>query len=203
MMENWLYSSKTRKSELNGDIIVTRRLGAWTVEVDGTYQTSSYTNEMWEDVVERAATERGIQSVARVLLIGLGGGGAVGAVARRFPGAEVTAIEHDPTMVDIAKDIKLHKPGAFPNVIVAEAGAAIPKLTERYDLIIVDIFSGKNLAPEVSEDAFWNALKARLAPGGIVSVNVSGHRDAMRLIAQQFPSGSIWKFRRNTLGAFW
>lgn len=202
-MENWLYSSKTWKSELNGDIIVTRRLGAWTVEVGGTYQTSSYTNEMWKDAMRRIAGARPELSVKNALLIGLGGGGAVRAIGDQFPDAHTTAIEHDPIMADIAKDISLHKPHPFPRVIVADAETALVELSEHYHTIVVDIFSGKALAPEVAEKPFWDALKTHLTPGGIVSVNVSGHRDAIRFIAPQFPDGMIWNFRRNTLGAFW
>jgi len=200
---SWFYSFKKYSSPKNGTILVTRRLGAWCVEVGGTYQTSSYTNEMWADTMQRITDAKPKLEAHKALLIGLGGGGAIRAIGKKFPAAEVTAIEHDPVMADIAKEIGLYKPFPFPRVIIGDAAEAVPALTDTYELAIVDIFNGRALAPITSDAAFWDTLKTRLSAGGVVAVNVSGHRDALKHMAPHFPDGTIWNFRRSTLGAFW
>ncbi len=202
-MKNWFFSSEVRTSEKNGEIRIQRLLGSWEVRVGNTSQTSSYTNAMWKDVCRKVARLRDPSKVRKALLLGLGGGGAIKAVHNYFPFVTVTAIEHDPVMVDIAREIGLQKPFPFPRVLVRDARDIIPSLRETFDLIIVDIFEGTMLSPALTDAPFLEALSARLSEAGILAVNVSGHRTLIKNIAELFPEGTIWRFRANTLGIFW
>lgn len=201
-MKTWLYSNEARPSEKNPGLRLKRALGAWEVEVSDTTQTGPYTNSMWKDAFRRVARARN-PDVHTALLLGLGGGGAIRPLHERFLSVRLTAVEYDPAMVKIAKEIGLWKPFPFPNVILGDVREAVPALEKIFDIIILDVFEGNKLSPAVKDDSFLGLLGSRLTNGGVLVVNFSGHRDAIRKIAEKFPDGTIWKFRANTLGAFW
>src|SRR5690349_14818966 len=96
-----------RHSARNGEIrIIPKFWGKATVVVDGCEQTGKWTHRMWINAFKRVRNfEKG--RISRVLMIGLGGGGEIAKIHRRFPGAHLTVIEHDPEMVALAKDLKL------------------------------------------------------------------------------------------------
>jgi spermidine synthase len=196
---NWLFSSQKRASGKNPDLEIIRELGAWEVVVGGRTQTGPHTGAMWRDAF-RKIPRREIHSG---LLLGLGGAGSVRPFHEEFPNASLTAIEHDPVMVEIAKEIGLYRPAPFPSVVIGDARDIVPHMVTSFDLIMLDIFVGDALSPAVADSAFIDTLKRPLSDTGVLLVNFSNHREGMGSVAERFPEGSIWTFRANTLGAFW
>ena len=198
-MPNWFFWRTHRPSEKNPTLKVTRALGSWEVEVGNVTQTGMHTASMWAN----AFTHLPQRPVASALLLGLGGAACVKSFHAHFPEATLTAIEFDPEMVRVAKEIGLYKPAPFPKVILGDVREVVPELPEKYDLIMLDVYEGNRASPAFEDDAFLSALEKHLTPQGVLLVNFSGFRNNIKKIASRFEDGSIWTFRANTLGAFY
>jgi protein-L-isoaspartate O-methyltransferase len=105
----------------------------------------------------------------RALLVGLG----CGALARNLHGLglEVTAIEIEPRIVELAR-AHFGLP-ATVRTVVADARTYMATTRERYDLVFLDAFAGESTPWYLFTREALQAAKARLAPGGRVLVNVA------------------------------
>lgn len=113
---------------------------------------------------------------AHVAVLGLGAG-ALAAYAR--PGDELTFVEVDPAVRDIAEHrfsqlARARARGATVRVVIDDARLAMARMPAgRFDLIVVDAFSSDALATHlVTREAFGVYLRA-LGPRGLLAVNVS------------------------------
>ena len=105
----------------------------------------------------------------RLLLLGLGGGGAAGVFAGR--GWQVDAVDIDPAMPELAtRFFRLQSYQA--HVIVAEARQYLQRGGEAYDVVLFDVYGSAQIPFHLVTREAFAAAKARLAPGGIVVVNV-------------------------------
>jgi spermidine synthase len=189
--------SSVRRSKHNG-LLVVNELGE--VFAYGTKQTSMRYGLMWGDALARANLNADVQSV---LMLGLAGGGALAPIHQLYPAAKVVAVEYDPTMVEVAHELLLDAPFPFPQVIIADAEEALQKITERYELILVDIFVGSKPSPLISSGAFWAAVRARLAPGGCVVLNVAGDYAKTLEAQKHFARSASWQYSANTFCALY
>lgn len=110
----------------------------------------------------------------RVLLIGLGGGTFPMFVRRHLPHAVIDIVEIDPIVVEVAAGHLGFKQDPRMTVHVAdgrrfvEAGEA----GRRWDLIALDAY-GPDMIPEhLATRQFYEAVRARLAPGGMLVANL-------------------------------
>ena len=105
----------------------------------------------------------------RMLLLGLGGGGAAEVFARR--GWTVDAVEVDPSIPRLAAEYFGLKP-FHARVFVAEGRQHLRHSRATYDVVFFDVFGSAAIPFHlVTREAFSEA-KARLAPGGILVLNV-------------------------------
>lgn len=109
----------------------------------------------------------------RVLLLGLGGGSLACFLHHHFPDCEIHAVEQRPAVVEAARNffclpadprLHVHTGGALDYLARADA--------ECFDLILVDIFSAMGMDGELGEADFFAHCRQRLAPGGVLSVNL-------------------------------
>ena len=109
----------------------------------------------------------------RVPVLGMGGGTTVAAYRRLHPGAHVTAVEIDPLVVRVAHEHLGLERGADLEVHVEDARPFLRRGSELFDVIEVDVFAGGPYAPFYCLTAeFFKAARARLAPSGLLSMNV-------------------------------
>jgi spermidine synthase len=132
----------------------------------------------------------------RCLLLGLGGGSLAGFILRHCHDALVDAVEYRPAMVEVARDyfglpesprLRIHLADAH-DYLRRHAGLR----DGDYDLILVDLFDERGLAPCVLRDDFLAALTAALSPVGVLTVNLwSGETEsfrlALRMLQRHFP----------------
>lgn len=144
--------------------------------------TVNYSFGGLHDVFDEAfrRIELGRRPIRSVLLLGLGAGSVVH-LLRRTHGvrAPITAIEIDPVVVDLAR--RHFALDAWPNleVVVGDAIAWVGATTRRFDLVVVDVFLEARVPDACSSEPFLRALAERVAPGGLVLVNlVAGRPDA-------------------------
>ncbi len=108
-----------------------------------------------------------------VLVLGMGGGTTVRAYRRFYPGARVTAVEIDPVIVRAAYEQMGVEPGPDLSVHVEDARPFLKRTAESFDVIEADLFAGGPYAPFYCLTVeFFEAARARLAPSGLLSMNV-------------------------------
>ena len=109
----------------------------------------------------------------RVLILGMGGGTTARAYRLFYPGARVTAVEIDPVIVRVAGEYMGLEPGPDLEVHVEDARPFLKRGGEAFDVIEVDLFAGGPYAPFYCLTVeFFQAARARLAPSGLVAMNV-------------------------------
>lgn len=187
--------SSVRYSERNGVIVINAE---GEVLAFGARQTSVRYEAMWGDALAKTPVAR---KVSKVLMLGLAGGGALAPIHAAYPGTTVTAVEYDPTMVEVARDLHKDSLLPFPRVIVADAQDALNSLTEEFDLILVDIFVGPRPSMLISDGRFWAALRSRLAAGGSVTLNVAGDSTRVYDAQKHFERSTCWQYNANTFCA--
>src|SRR4030042_4888741 len=97
---NWFSKQKIYNSEFSGKIICQRFWGRWQINAGGCYQTADYTVRMWRKALKCLPQNT---KVSNVLILGLGGGGNVSQLYKKFPNCQITAVELDLVMAEIAK----------------------------------------------------------------------------------------------------
>ena len=199
----WLYEKHFYTSDQNGEIVLTRIFGRWTVTVDGCAQTrNEYGPAMWRDAFEKLSAVTYVPRLRRVLLLGLAGGGALPIIYAVIPECVITAVEHDSSMVEIAHKMKTYKPFPPPRIIIGDAYDVLSGLKETYDLIIIDLFRGSEPAPLLVQDRFLKCVREHLSPQGVILTNVFRRADYKAVMSRFFKQAKMWRFRANELGAF-
>ena len=105
----------------------------------------------------------------RMLLMGLGGGGAARTFARR--GWKVDAVEIDPAVAGLATTFFRLEPD-HASVVVAEGRRHLQQTTGVWDVIFFDVFGSASIPFHLVTREAFAAAKARLAPDGILVLNV-------------------------------
>jgi SAM-dependent methyltransferase len=112
---------------------------------------------------------RGLRPDARsALVIGLGSGKTAGDLARA--GLEVTAVEIEPAVIDLARRYF----GYRGRAIAADGLAWMRENEKTFDLLIMDAFAGSAPAPGLVEPAAIRLMRERTAPGGVTAIRLLG-----------------------------
>ncbi len=195
---NWFYSKKQFDSKLNGAIVVRRLFGRFTVYVDEKMESSPYTDAMWQSALKKIT--RGAH-IKQVLLLGLAGGSATSAILKQFPHAHITALEWDPSMVEVFKHIRT-KESSQTETILGDAQSTVNLLSDTFDLILFDLYQGNTIADAIFEESFVAALAKCLAPNGYFLVNYWLHRKGSEMVHAYFLHQQSWRFRVNSLSLY-
>jgi spermidine synthase len=160
----------------------------------------------YSHVIE-ALVAAAVPAGGRCLVIGLGPGVMPARLAAR--GLATEAVDIDPAVVDAARR-HFALPESIP-VHLADARHFLASASARYDAIVLDVFNGDTTpAHLVSREALL-ALKSRLAPGGVVAINLvaslsgddSGSAAVLRTVRSVFPRVRVHPlFEPGAEGAF-
>lgn len=108
--------------------------------------------------------------IRSALIIGLGAGVVADRLQRR--GLDVVSIDIDPTVVAMAETYFKFSP-ARP-VIIEDARFYLAQDGTRFDLVVMDAFTGDVTASHLLSSEALARVRARLAPDGILAINVIG-----------------------------
>jgi spermidine synthase len=110
----------------------------------------------------------------RVLYVGLGAGSSPKRLWRDFSDAQITAIELDPVVVDVAyryfgvpRDPRLQ-------VEVGDGRRYLAGREQRWDVIVIDAFFADAIPAHLVTQEFLQLARSRLAPGGVIVTNAIG-----------------------------
>ena len=148
------------------------------------------------DLIAAAALLRESGPPRSMLMLGLAGGTAYRILRHLLPECNLTAIDIDEEIVDLAREhMRLDELGI--EVHTVDAYAWLAENTRQFDVVFDDIYlAGKT---DVFRPQAWNPellghLQRAVAPGGILAVNLvtgSGHRTMQsltrKLVSAAFP----------------
>lgn len=112
----------------------------------------------------------------RVLLLGLGGGTLALLLARRCPGVAMVGIEHNATVLAVARSDFGLDALARLEIVEADAFAWVEEHAASepasYDLICLDLFDGGRLAPGTLARPFLRQIASLLHDDGTLTINL-------------------------------
>ncbi|WP_095757817.1 spermidine synthase [Streptomyces xinghaiensis] len=122
-----------------------------------------------------------------VCVLGLGYGGSLRPLLAASPGSRVTAVDLDPDMVTVTRALfRQHFPGTDFRTVVADASAFLDG-SERYDLVVIDIYAGESYPDFLLTEPFWRRVRGAVAPGGTALLNAWGLPEHLRPLAPPSP----------------
>ncbi len=171
MYKNEAYPVTARLPSSYGDLVVSDHKGVRYLFLNGVQQGSmvgdvSYARYAYG--LGRLATVNGVPK--SMLIWGLGAG--VYARAMAEAGTAVTVIEIDPMSEKVAREY-FGLPSSV-KVIIGDARTETVRLTEKYDVIVLDAFSGDSPPFHLLTREAFEDLKEKLAPNGHVIANIVG-----------------------------
>jgi spermidine synthase len=141
----------------------------------GSYLTSNYWDEAL--VLPLAALAH---PPARMAILGNAAGTTARAYGHYFPRTAVDAVEIDGELTDIGRryfDLR----GPRLRTITADARPFLRRTGARYDAILVDAYRQPYIPFYLATREFFELVRSRLTPGGVVIVNVGHPQDSRRL----------------------
>ena len=158
--------------------------GAWTLYVDGTPQSHvdlEHPEWLGFEYVRRIghAVDLVRPEGEAITALHLGGGALTlpRYVLATRPGSRQQVVELESELVELVREVLPLPKGAQLRVRHGDAREVLAKLPAgldgAVDLAVVDIFSGARTPAHVTSAEFYGLLQPRMAPGGIVAVNVA------------------------------
>jgi spermidine synthase len=114
------------------------------------------------------------RNLRSMLILGLGGGSAPKRLWRDFRSLQLDVVEIDPVVVDVA-----HRFFAVPkdprlSIEVEDGRRFLTRTDRRWDAIALDVFYEDGIPFHMTTAEFFRLVRSRLAPGGVVLMNVIG-----------------------------
>jgi len=132
-------------------------------------------------------------NLARVAMLGLGGGSTQRSFLHHYPDVRVDSIEIDPAVVKIATNFFHVRITDRHRVIVEDGRNFLRRSREKYDLIVLDAYVkhryGSHMPQHLATREFFEIARDRLTPNGVLAYNVItvlhlGNSDATRALAR-------------------
>ena len=119
----------------------------------------------------------------RVAILGNAAGTTARALGVYYPEAEIDGVELDPAVSDVGRRWFGLEDNPRLDVHDADARPFLRSTEERYDLIVVDAYHQPYVPFYLATREFFALVRERLAPGGIVALNVAKVPDDERLVS--------------------
>ncbi|MGH2969202.1 MAG: spermidine synthase, partial [Solirubrobacteraceae bacterium] len=119
----------------------------------------------------------------RVAMLGTAAGTTARAYARYLPDAGIDAVEIDGELFDIGRRYFDLRDRPQLRTITADARPFLRRTDARYDVIMVDAYRQPYIPFYLTTREFFALARSRLAPGGIVAINV-GHPEGSDRLEQ-------------------
>jgi spermidine synthase len=146
----------------------------------------------------------------RVAILGNAGGTTARALGVFYPEVVVDGVELDPAVSRVGRDYFGMEDNPRLEVHDADARPFLRSTDERFDLVVVDAYHQPYVPFYLATREFFELVRDRLAPGGIVALNVAGVPGDRRLVdaigrtlAAELPQVLEWpalKFNTIVLG---
>ncbi len=109
-----------------------------------------------------------------ILLLGLGGGSVIETLRQDFNyQKQITAIDIDPVIIEIAKTEYQFESNSNTTIICEDALKFIKDNTSKFDLIIIDLFIDITVPKQFLELSFWEHVIKSKSTNGVILFNAS------------------------------
>jgi spermidine synthase len=107
-----------------------------------------------------------------LLEIGFGGGRTAWYLHKHVPKLDITCVELDPAVVDLAqKHFGVKQEDKF-KIVTADGRSYLMKSRESWNVIMIDAYRGPFVPFHLLTEEFYKIVKSKLKPGGVVVQNV-------------------------------
>jgi spermidine synthase len=120
-----------------------------------------------------------------ILMIGLGGGSMLKYLRRHLPVADITAVELNQGVIDLRQDFHIPPDDDRLRIVCADGADFIARPPRRYDVILVDGFTGQGMPEGLCSKAFYQDCRQALTPGGLLVANVQADAEPTRQITRR------------------
>ena len=114
----------------------------------------------------------------RILVLGLGAGTVFRVIEGAAPEGlelELTGLELDPRALELGRRWFDLPEGPGARAVVADARVGLAAAGGPFDLVVLDCYANQSeIPPHLATREFFTAVRARLAPEGVLAVNVGG-----------------------------
>jgi len=110
---------------------------------------------------------------ARALSIGLGAGSFNRLFNLSYPGADLTTVEIDPMIRDLAVEFTDFQESAHNKVVIEDGRRFLHRSRDRWDWIVIDAFvKNSQYPPHMATREFFALVADHLSEGGILVINI-------------------------------
>jgi spermidine synthase len=107
-----------------------------------------------------------------LLEIGFGGGRTAWYLHKHIPSLDITCVELDPAVVELAKKhFAVREEDKF-KIVIADGRIHMVKSKETWDVIMIDAYRGPFVPAHLMTEEFYKVVKSKLKPGGVAVQNV-------------------------------
>jgi spermidine synthase len=111
-----------------------------------------------------------------VLMIGLGGGSLAKFCYRHLPRTRITVVEISSEIISLREEFAIPRNDGRFEVIHDDGSAFLAKACIRPDVILVDAFDERGVAPSLASSDFYARASRCLTPQGLLVMNLSGEK---------------------------
>lgn len=160
-------------SPINCEIKVYEGWFGRSIRIGGVTQSGGLVEKLWKATLSTIPSSK--FQVSSCLILGLGCGTTARLISEKFPQARIVGVEIDPEVVNLGKKyFGLWKISNL-EIFVADAIKFVdPKYkihNTKYNLILVDLYLGRDFPKEAESKEFLRGLKNILNKDGLVIIN--------------------------------
>jgi spermidine synthase len=116
-----------------------------------------------------------VPNPAHVLMVGLGGGSLAKFCHRHLPAARLTVVEVNSDVIALRDEFQIPDDERLA-IIQADAAEYMPAAEGDTDVLLLDGFDAKGIAPTFLNREFYQAARRRLRSGGVLVANFAESR---------------------------
>lgn len=163
------------KSKRNTKIEVREIFGQRKLDLDGYPQTGPRFRRSWKNIFEQSSMDD-LPSHAKILVLGLGGGDVIRLLTNYRANVRIKVVELEQEVIDVAE--KYFGISSSKRIAIAcnDAKEFVQNNKRKYDLVIVDLYSGDDVPQFVTEDSFLINISQALKLKGRVIFNFASQR---------------------------
>ena len=174
------------KSDISETLEVTLYNGKYLLNTKNT----NYSYGSLQTILKKGLSEIGTTEIAKmnhILILGVAGGSVVKTLTKDFKYYnKITGIEIDQNIITIAnKYFGLDKISNF-NCVISDAEKFVATTSEKYDLVIIDIFNDKFMPSFLLEESFIKKTKQILNTNGTILFNIMDSKINKKKISENY-----------------
>ncbi len=153
-----------KKSKVSGLIEVKEWLGEKTLAVENMIQSGGIVKNVWQKALKKVKA-----SPKKILVLGLGGGTVIQLIKSKWPEASLIGLELDLEIIKAGKEFfGLEQ---TENLVIVNGDAFEWTSEEKFDLILVDLYLGREFSVRAGGEKFLEKIKKLLTKKGMVIFN--------------------------------